>query len=110
MELLERKGIRLIVHLPEEVDHHHTEEIRRKVDAVIRKEPVDEENYINRIIFDFSGTEFMDSAGIGMIFGRYQMLKALNGRIVLSHMNSRIDRVLELSCIRNYIPLEKEEK
>ena len=35
MELLERKGIRLIVHLPEEVDHHHTEENRRKVDAVI---------------------------------------------------------------------------
>ena len=104
MELLERKGIRLSVHLPEEVDHHHTEEIRRKVDAVIRKEPVGE------VEFDFSGTEFMDSAGIGMIFGRYQMLKALNGRIVLSHMNSRIDRVLELSCIRNYIPLEKEEK
>ena len=56
MELLERKGIRLIVHLPEEVDHHHTEEIRRKVDAVIRKEPVGE------VEFDFSGTEFMDSA------------------------------------------------
>ncbi len=104
MELLERKGIRLVVHLPEEVDHHHTEEIRRQVDKVIRKEPVSE------VEFDFSGTEFMDSAGIGMILGRYQMLKALNGRIVLSHMNSRIDRVLELSCIRNYIPLEKEER
>ena len=104
MGFLIREGARLVVRLPQEVDHHKTESIRIQVDQMIRKEPVGE------VEFDFSGTEFMDSAGIGMIFGRYQMLKALNGRIVLSHMNSRIDRVLELSCIRNYIPLEKEEK
>ena len=94
----------LLIHLPKEVDHHNCLTLKYETDLLLA------ENYINRIIFDFSGTEFMDSAGIGMIFGRYQMLKALNGRIVLSHMNSRIDRVLELSCIRNYIPLEKEEK
>ena len=94
----------LVIHLPKEVDHHNCLALKYETDLLLA------ENYINRIIFDFSGTEFMDSAGIGMIFGRYQMLKALNGRIVLSHMNSRIDRVLELSCIRNYIPLEKEEK
>ena len=94
----------LVIHLPKEVDHHNCLTLKYETDLLLA------ENYINRIIFDFSGTEFMDSAGIGMIFGRYQMLKALNGRIVLSHMNSRIDRVLELSCIRNYIPLEKEEK
>ena len=94
----------LLIHLPKEVDHHNCLTLKYETDLLLA------ENYINRIIFDFSGTEFMDSAGIGMIFGRYQMLKALNGRIVLSHMNSRIDRVLELSCIRNYIPLEKEER
>ena len=32
MEMLERKGVRLVVYLPIELDHHYTEEIRREVD------------------------------------------------------------------------------
>ena len=103
MELLERKGIRLVVHLPEEVDHHHTEEIRRQVDKVIRKEPVSE------VEFDFSETLFMDSAGIGLLIGRYQMMQAFHGRILISHVNEQIERILELSGIEKYIRLEKEE-
>ena len=33
MDMLELKGSRLVVHLPEEVDHHSTEDIRRSVEA-----------------------------------------------------------------------------
>lgn len=35
MEMLEQKEGRLIVHLPGELDHHHTENIRAAVDHMI---------------------------------------------------------------------------
>ena len=103
MELLERRGIRLIVHLPVELDHHCTEELRKEIDRMLEKEPVSE------LEFDFSKTAFMDSAGVGMILGRYKIMRALDGRMAVSHMSAQIRRILALSGIQNHIPLEKEE-
>lgn len=103
MDMLERKGMRLVVCLPVELDHHYTEEIRSEVDRVIEEEPIQE------LEFDFSRTVFMDSAGIGMILGRYKMMKALDGRIIMSHMRGQIQRILKLSGILQYIQLEQEE-
>ena len=103
MEMLEQKEGRLIVHLPGELDHHHTENIRAAVDHMIRTTPVGE------VEFDFSRTMFMDSAGIGLLIGRSQMMEALGGKVIISHMSRRIQRVLELSGIEQYISLDKEE-
>lgn len=103
MDMLERKGPRLIVHLPAELDHHYTEEIRREVDLTVREEPISE------LEFDFSRTVFMDSAGIGMLLGRYKLMRALNGRILASHMSGQISRILFLSGIEKAICLEKED-
>ena len=66
----EIQGNSLIIHLPKEVDHMVTDEIRRDSDDIIRKK------YIRTITFDFSGTAFMDSSGIGLIMGRYRMMGA----------------------------------
>ena len=97
MDMLEQRGRRLMVHLPSEVDHHHTEAIRLKVDALVEREPIDEAE------FDFSQTEFMDSAGIGMLLGRYKIMRALNGKVIVSHMNGQIRRILSMSGIRKFI-------
>lgn len=64
---------------------------------------------IGEVEFDFSETLFMDSAGIGLLIGRYQMMQAFHGRILISHVNEQIERILELSGIEKYIRLEKEE-
>ena len=59
----------LVVKIIEEIDHHTTEKIRRKIDNEITR-------YMPRkVIFDFNKVSFMDSAGIGMIIGRYKMLQ-----------------------------------
>lgn len=70
---------------------------------MIQEEPVSE------LEFDFSDTLFMDSAGIGMLIGRYKLMRALNGRIIVSHMSGQIHRVLTLSGIQKFIQLDKEE-
>lgn len=103
MDMLQRKGQRLIVHLPAELDHHYTEELRKEIDLTLREEPITE------LEFDFSRTLFMDSAGIGMILGRYRIMQALDGAVITSHMSGQIHRILMLSGIQKYIHLDKEE-
>lgn len=61
----------LLVEITEEIDHHVAEKIRRKIDNEITR-------YMPRkTIFNFSRVTFMDSAGIGMIIGRYKMMKLI---------------------------------
>ena len=93
----------LIFEITEEIDHHTTEKIRRKMDHEITR-------YMPRkIMFNFNQVTFMDSAGIGMLIGRYKVMKALSGSIRLSHMNGQIRRILSLSGIQRYIQLDGEE-
>ena len=63
----------LVIHLPKEVDHHNCLTLKYETDLLLA------ENYINRIIFDFSGTEFMDSSGIGVILNRYKQMEGSSG-------------------------------
>ena len=35
-------------------------------------------NRIKNIIFDLSDLDFMDSSGIGLVMGRYRLLKSIN--------------------------------
>ncbi|MBP3503271.1 MAG: anti-sigma factor antagonist [Clostridia bacterium] len=66
-----QKDKTLLVEITEEIDHHTTEKIRRKIDDDITR-------YMPRkVIFDFNKVSFMDSAGIGMIIGRYKMVNML---------------------------------
>ena len=56
----------LILKITEEIDEHTTKEIRRRADYEI-------ERYMpKRVVFDFDSVTFMDSAGIGLIIGRYK--------------------------------------
>ena len=65
----------LILEITEEIDHHVAENLRRVADNEITR-------YMPRkVIFDFSNVSFMDSAGIGMILGRYKMIKMLGRNI-----------------------------
>lgn len=64
----EKSGTVLTVHLPAELDHPASDEIRRDSDRIIGH------NYIKNMIFDFSETVFMDSSGIGLLMGRYRAL------------------------------------
>lgn len=102
MSQMEVRGNRLVVHLPAEVDHHCTEEIRLEVDRLVTEEPIDE------LEFDFSGTVFMDSAGVGMLIGRHKVMRALGGTVRVSHMDGQIRRILSLSGIGKFIQLEEE--
>ncbi|MBQ4159597.1 MAG: anti-sigma factor antagonist [Clostridia bacterium] len=83
----------LIVRLDAEVDHHSAAQIRESVDAQFLRTKA------NHIIFDFSSLQFMDSSGIGLIMGRYRLIRPLDGKIVLAGVSEQLDRLMSLSGI-----------
>lgn len=83
----------LIVRLDQEIDHHTAAGIRQNVDDAFLSTRAD------HIIFDFKDLSFMDSSGIGLIMGRYRMVRPLDGKIVLAGVSEQMDRLMSLSGI-----------
>jgi stage II sporulation protein AA (anti-sigma F factor antagonist) len=86
----------MIISLNAELDHHLAEEMRDVVDDII------ETRNVSSIVFDFSRIQFMDSAGIGLILGRYKKIKDM-GNIYVAGVNESIDRILLISGLHKII-------
>ena len=99
MEMKLKNGT-LTVHVPRELDHHSAGEICEKADRLAQEKEVRE------IVFDFSDTVFCDSSGIGMLMGRYKVMKALGGGVRAVQVGERVSRILMLSGIMKLIPVE----
>lgn len=92
MEVLyEVRGENLLIFLPEELDHHNAKIITEQSDWYIVS------NQIKNIIFNFKRTNFMDSSGIGVIMGRYKLIKSVGGEITVTNINQSIDRIFTIS-------------
>jgi len=89
----------LIISLTEDIDHHSVEEIRRKIDNEITR-------YMPRkVIFDFNCVSFMDSAGIGMLIGRYRTVKLFGGNVEMQGVKPSIRKIFEMSGVLKLIPI-----
>ena len=85
--------------ITEEIDHHWSDKMRRKVDDEI-------ERYIPKtVVFDFDKVSFMDSAGIGMLLGRYKAVKMLGGNLEIRNAKASIRKILEMSGIPKIIKI-----
>ena len=94
----------LIFKLTEDVDQHTSEKIRRKMDNEIKR-------YIPRkVIFDFSNISFMDSAGIGMVLGRYKLAKMLDGELEIINVNKSMKKIFDMSGDLRIINIFEEDK
>ena len=97
------KGDVLIIIVAKEVDHHYSQEIRKRVDILMECQG------IVSVIFDFSNTCFMDSSGIGMLLGRYKQLIRFGGKAEMKNLNSDMKRIFTMSGIFKIIPIVEEE-
>lgn len=98
-QLFTISGTTLTVHLPAELDHHNSEQIRTEADRIIRT------RNIRRLLFDFSRTAFMDSSGIGMIIGRYKTMRFMGGGVIAVCVSEQMRRILTLSGIYKVIDI-----
>ena len=92
----------LIIKLTEEIDHHTTEKIRRIADYEI------ERHIPRKVIFDFDKVSFMDSAGIGLVLGRYKNASLLGAKTELVNVGKSVFKILKMSGIAKLIPIKEE--
>jgi len=91
--MYEAKEQILIIHLPKELDHHNCRDLKYETDLLLA------ENYITKVVFDFSRTEFMDSSGIGILLNRYKQMARSGGKVTLYGVNAQVGRVLTIGGI-----------
>lgn len=97
--LYDNKSKILTLKITEEIDHHTVEKIRNRADYEIQK-------YIpKQFIIDFSKVTFMDSAGIGMLIGRYKTITMFGGKMYMANVNSTIRKIFEMSGVLKIIPI-----
>jgi stage II sporulation protein AA (anti-sigma F factor antagonist) len=98
----------LIITLEGELDHHSSEEIRKKIDSEYYN------NNLKNIVLDLGNLNFMDSSGIGLIMGRYKNCKEQYGKLSIVNINSKVERILEMSglmeIVHIYTTVEKAIK
>lgn len=62
-----------------------------------------------KVLLDFSKVSFMDSAGIGLLIGRYKLAKLLGGSLEVINASKAITKVLEMSGVVRIIPVHEEK-
>lgn len=94
---LEKLNNNLLVQFKGELDHHSTEDARRKIDQQYFDQTM------KNIILDLRGLTFMDSSGIGLIMGRYKNCVEKKGSIVIINDNTYVDKILNMSGLLKII-------
>lgn len=105
MELQFKRGENcLIVKISGEIDAESAHSLRRRIDVEYDEEKVRD------MVFDFTGVDFMDSSGIGMIIGRYKRVSALGGKVKIFGADNTAKRIIELSGLGKIVKLYEKEK
>ena len=99
-----KKDKRLIFEIEEDIDECCVQKIRRRIDNEIQRYMPKE------VIFDFSNVSFMDSAGIGLIIGRYKLINMIGGELNIANVNTQIQKIFEMSGLLRLIPVEQKDK
>ena len=97
--LCDTAGSILSVHVRGEIDHHTAASIRQGIDATLfEKRPA-------KLILDLSAVSFMDSSGLGLIMGRYSVMKELGGEMVVWNPSTETRAILTLAGMERLVKI-----
>ena len=94
----------LIVRLCGELDHHTADSVRAQMeDAILRGNS-------DHVVLSLKDLQFMDSSGLGVILGRYKLLKSRGGKMVVCDVNPAVYRLFELSGLFKILTIYDSER
>ena len=97
----EEIGFFLRIKLKGDIDHHSAVAVRSGIDTLLYKiRP-------RRLYLDLSGVDFMDSSGLGLIMGRYALMKEIGGDVVVCEPTAGVERVLKLAGLERVVRIER---
>lgn len=91
----------LCAYLNGEIDHHTARDIRQAIDTIVEK------SHPRHLILDFSGVQFMDSSGIGLVMGRYKLMQAMGGDVTVCGLSPKLEKIVTLSGLSKLIKIER---
>ncbi len=89
----------LIMQISGEIDHRYAAQIREKADSMIARE------LKKCFIIDMTNVSFMDSSGIGMILGRYKLVKSYMAYFMIVSQSTSVGKILDMSGILQIVPV-----
>ncbi len=93
----------LVISLCGELDHHAAKDLCRHIDDAIYQ------NSPKQVVLDLHAVRFMDSAGLGLILGRYRRLCDLGIPFFLRNPNEQVQKILRLAGICRIISVQYTE-
>lgn len=87
----------MVIRLKADLDHHTAMAVRESADTLLAR------SHAKHILFDFTGVEFMDSSGIGVIMGRYRQVIFQGGRVGVMGVGPNVDRIFRMSGLYKII-------
>lgn len=86
-----RKGSTLLVRISGELDHYCAQRVRRDLDTLLLDQSV------RTMVLDLAEMTFMDSSGIGVLLGRYRILRDRGGLLCVTHMNPQVAKLFHMA-------------
>lgn len=97
----ERQGDTLIVHVGGEIDHHSAVRVRTEIDErIIAERPV-------RVLLELSLVDFMDSSGLGLIMGRFALVRKFGGTLAVLDPSSAVMKMINLAGLERMVSILK---
>lgn len=100
-----KRGSTLTARLEGELDQHCASELRSAIDTAVRSE-----GNIEILLLDLGRVSFMDSSGIGVILGRYKLMRKLGGELAISNAQPQVEKLLKLSGVYALLDAKRREK
>jgi len=92
----------LFISLDGELDHHTAEYTRVNLDNLMAQ------TRAGQVILDLASLKFMDSTGIGVLIGRYKLMKERNVPIFITNPSSQANRIFQMAGLYTIMPKKEQ--
>jgi len=88
-----------LIKLSGEMDAHNAPAVKSQIDTAMSN------NGTNKIIFNLSQVEYIDSTGISLLVSTYKHTSDIGGMMCLLTPSQRVERLLQISGLNKYFPV-----
>lgn len=101
---LESREREVVARLSGELDHHTAGQLREQIDAAV------ERLHPKCLRMDFRDVTFMDSSGVGLVMGRYRLMRLTGGCLLVCGAGERVRQMMRMAGLDSLDIWGKEEQ
>ena len=87
-----------------EINHHNAVFVRQEIDEKIQ------ELSSKNLVLDLAEVSFMDSSGLGLVMGRYQLMKDLGGTLAIANPGAELKKLFKLAGLNKLVKIVKNDE